>query len=91
MVSGHLARRDGFFAGVPARKADRVFRVYLPPGAISAAPRAWDRTADQFLKKGFYIPILPIARGGKINEELLRLIRVNVRTPMKWRAISWPM
>lgn len=32
-------------------------------------------------EEGLYIPILPIAGAGKINEELLRLIRANVRTP----------
>ncbi len=32
-------------------------------------------------EEGLYIPILPIARRGKINDELLLLIRSNVRTP----------
>lgn len=32
-------------------------------------------------EEGLYIPILPIARCGKINDQLLLLIRSNVRTP----------
>ena len=32
-------------------------------------------------EEGLYLPILPLARAGELNHDLIRLIRANVRTP----------
>jgi 5-oxoprolinase (ATP-hydrolysing)/N-methylhydantoinase A len=32
-------------------------------------------------EEGLYLPILPLARAGELNRDLIRLIRANVRTP----------
>jgi N-methylhydantoinase B len=37
----------------------------------------------QVFEEGLAIPIMPLARGGRMNEDLLRLVRANVREPLQ--------
>src|ERR671934_1661081 len=37
----------------------------------------------QVFEEGLAIPIMPLARGGRINDDLLRLVRANVREPLQ--------
>jgi N-methylhydantoinase B len=37
----------------------------------------------QVFEEGFAIPIMPLAREGRMNEDLLRLVRANVREPLQ--------
>jgi N-methylhydantoinase B len=37
----------------------------------------------QVFEEGLAIPIMPLAREGKLNEDLLRLVRANVREPLQ--------
>src|SRR6266404_3825796 len=37
----------------------------------------------QVFEEGLFIPIMPLAREGRMNEDLLRLVRANVREPLQ--------
>src|SRR5262249_57046575 len=37
----------------------------------------------QVFEEGVFIPIMPLAREGGMNEDLLRLVRANVREPLQ--------
>jgi 5-oxoprolinase (ATP-hydrolysing)/N-methylhydantoinase A len=79
MVSGHLHDVTVFSPVFRHGKPIAFFACtchQVDIGGLGMGP-----DGRSIFEEGLYIPILPIARGGKINEELLRLIRVNVRTP----------
>jgi N-methylhydantoinase B len=37
----------------------------------------------QVFEEGLALPIMPLARGGRMNEDLLRIVRANVREPLQ--------
>lgn len=79
MVSGHLHDVTIFSPVFRNSKPVAFFACtchQVDIGGLGMGP-----DGRSIFEEGLYIPILPIARRGKINDELLLLIRSNVRTP----------
>lgn len=79
MVSGHLHDVTVFSPVFRHGKPIAFFACtchQVDIGGLGMGP-----DGRSIFEEGLYIPILPIARAAKVNEELLRLIRANVRTP----------
>ena len=67
-------------AGLPRRPPRRLVRQHLPLARTSAAASSPARSREVF-EEGLRIPIMKLFRAGEPNEELLDIVRVNVRTP----------
>ena len=50
---------------------------------IDMGGRGFGPDARQVYEEGINIPIMPLARAGKLNEDLLELLRTNVRQPIE--------
>ena len=48
-----------------------------------SAGSAWGRTGGRCIEEGLAIPLMPLAREGRINEDLMRIVRANVREPLQ--------
>lgn len=67
-----------------------VFQNGSPVGAFASTAHVVDIGGRGFgpdgravFEEGLYIPIMPLVRGGSINQDLLELIRWNVREPLQ--------
>src|SRR5215468_10481029 len=81
LTSGHLhditVVTPSFHHGEPvALFANTVHVVDI--GGLGMGP-----DGRQVFEEGLAIPIMPLAREGKMNEDLLRLVRANVREPLQ--------
>jgi len=80
-ASGHL---NDFTVVSPAHIGNRVVAMFAATvhvadiGGLGVGTEARD-----VYQEGIYVPIMPLARRGKIDETLMRMIRSNVREPMQ--------
>lgn len=81
LASGHL---NDFTVVSPAHIDGRVVAMFAATvhvvdiGGLGVGTEARD-----VHQEGLYVPIMPLARAGRIDETLLRMIRANVREPMQ--------
>ncbi|MBP7063270.1 MAG: hydantoinase B/oxoprolinase family protein [Ferrovibrio sp.] len=81
LASGHL---NDFTVVSPAHLDGRVVAMFAATvhvvdiGGLGVGTEARD-----VHQEGLYVPIMPLARAGRIDETLLRMIRANVREPMQ--------
>lgn len=79
MVSGHL--HDVTVFSPVFRRGQPIAFFACTCHQVDIGGLGMGPDGRSIFEEGLYIPILPVARAGKINEELIRLIRANVRTP----------
>jgi len=81
LTSGHLhditVVTPSFFRGQPVGLFANTIHV-VDIGGLGMGP-----DGRQVFEEGLAIPIMPLAREGCMNEDLLRLVRANVREPMQ--------
>jgi N-methylhydantoinase B len=81
LTSGHLhditVVTPSFYGGEPVGLFANTIHV-VDIGGLGMGP-----DGRQVFEEGFAIPIMPLARGGTMNEDLLRLVRANVREPLQ--------
>ncbi len=79
LVSGHL---HDVTVLTPVFRGDRLIAFFactchqVDIGGLGMGP-----DGRSIFEEGMQIPVLPLARSGEINRELMRIIRANVRTP----------
>ena len=79
LVSGHLHDMTVFSPVFRGNKPIAFFACtchQVDIGGLGMGP-----DGRSIFEEGLYLPILPLARGGELNRDLLKLIRANVRTP----------
>ena len=79
MVSGHL--HDVTVFSPVFRRGQPIAFFACTCHQVDIGGLGMGPDGRSIFEEGLYIPILPVARAGRINEELLRMIRANVRTP----------
>ena len=81
LTSGHLhditVVTPSFYGGEPVGLFANTIHV-VDIGGLGMGP-----DGRQVFEEGFSIPIMPLARAGIMNEDLLRLVRANVREPLQ--------
>ncbi len=81
LTSGHLhditVVTPSFYRGEPVALFANTIHV-VDIGGLGMGP-----DGRQVFEEGLAIPIMPLAREGIMNEDLLRLVRANVREPMQ--------
>ncbi len=81
LTSGHLhditVVTPSFYRGEPVGLFANTIHV-VDIGGLGMGP-----DGRQVFEEGFAIPIMPLARAGAMNEDLLRLVRANVREPLQ--------
>ena len=81
LTSGHLhditVVTPSFYRGEPVGLFANTIHV-VDIGGLGMGP-----DGRQVFEEGLAIPIMPLAREGKMNEDLLRLVRANVREPLQ--------
>jgi N-methylhydantoinase B len=81
LTSGHLhditVVTPSFFRGAPVGLFANTIHV-VDIGGLGMGP-----DGRQVFEEGLSIPIMPLAREGVMNEDLLRLVRANVREPLQ--------
>ncbi|MFQ5954582.1 MAG: hydantoinase B/oxoprolinase family protein [Kiloniellales bacterium] len=50
---------------------------------VDIGGRGFGPDARQVFEEGLYVPIMPLARAGNMNEDLLEIVRANVREPVQ--------
>ncbi len=50
---------------------------------VDVGGRGFGPDARQVYEEGLCVPIMPIARAGEMNEDLLKIVRINVREPVQ--------
>jgi N-methylhydantoinase B len=80
-TSGHLhditVVTPTFYRGEPVALFANTIHV-VDIGGLGMGP-----DGRQVYEEGIAIPIMPLAREGKMNEDLLRMVRANVREPLQ--------
>src|SRR5262249_222245 len=81
LTSGHLhditVVTPSFYRGEPVGLFANTIHV-VDIGGLGMGP-----DGRQVFEEGLSIPIMPLAREGRMNEDLLRLVRANVREPLQ--------
>ena len=81
LTSGHLhditVVTPTFYRGEPVGLFANTIHV-VDIGGLGMGP-----DGRQVFEEGLAIPIMPLAREGRMNEDLLRLVRANVREPLQ--------
>ena len=81
LTSGHLhditVVTPSFYRGAPVGLFANTIHV-VDIGGLGMGP-----DGRQVFEEGLAIPIMPLAREGAMNEDLLRLVRANVREPLQ--------
>jgi N-methylhydantoinase B len=81
LTSGHLhditVVTPSFYRGEPVGLFANTIHV-VDIGGLGMGP-----DGRQVFEEGFAIPIMPLARAGVMNEDLLQLVRANVREPLQ--------
>jgi len=81
LTSGHLhditVVTPSFYRGEPVGLFANTVHV-VDIGGLGMGP-----DGRQVFEEGLAIPIMPLAREGRMNEDLLRLVRANVREPLQ--------
>src|SRR5579871_5356823 len=81
LTSGHLhditVVTPSFYRGAPVGLFANTIHV-VDIGGLGMGP-----DGRQVFEEGLSIPIMPLAREGKMNEDLLRMVRANVREPLQ--------
>src|SRR5499427_4418170 len=81
LTSGHLhditVVTPSFYHGEPWALFANTSHV------VDIGGRGMGPDGRQVFEEGVAIPIMPLAREGKMNEDLLRLVRANVREPLQ--------
>src|SRR6202140_4980979 len=81
LTSGHLhditVVTPTFYRGEPVGLFANTIHV-VDIGGLGMGP-----DGRQVFEEGLSIPIMPLAREGRMNEDLLRLVRANVREPLQ--------
>jgi N-methylhydantoinase B len=81
LTSGHLhditVVTPTFYRGTPVALFANTIHV-VDIGGLGMGP-----DGRQVFEEGLAIPIMPLAREGHMNEDLLRLVRANVREPLQ--------
>jgi N-methylhydantoinase B len=81
LTSGHLhditVVTPTFYLGEPVGLFANTIHV-VDIGGLGMGP-----DGRQVFEEGLSIPIMPLAREGRMNEDLLRLVRANVREPLQ--------
>src|ERR1044071_933139 len=81
LTSGHLhditVVTPTFYRGEPVALFANTIHV-VDIGGLGMGP-----DGRQVYEEGVAIPIMPLAREGKMNEDLLQLVRANVREPLQ--------
>src|ERR1700722_6133913 len=81
LTSGHLhditVVTPTFYRGEPVGLFANTIHV-VDMGGVGMGP-----DGRQVFEEGVAIPIMPLAREGRMNEDLLRLVRANVREPLQ--------
>src|ERR1700720_216969 len=81
LTSGHLhditVVTPSFYAGEPVALFANTIHV-VDIGGLGMGP-----DGRQVFEEGLSIPIMPLAREGRMNDDLLRLVRANVREPLQ--------
>jgi N-methylhydantoinase B len=81
LTSGHLhditVVTPTFYAGKPVALFANTIHV-VDIGGLGMGP-----DGRQVFEEGLAIPIMPLAREGVMNEDLLRMVRANVREPLQ--------
>jgi N-methylhydantoinase B len=81
LTSGHLhditVVTPTFYRGDPVALFANTIHV-VDIGGLGMGP-----DGRQVFEEGLSIPIMPLAREGRMNEDLLRLVRANVREPLQ--------
>ena len=81
LTSGHLhditVVTPTFYRGKPVALFANTIHV-VDIGGLGMGP-----DGRQVFEEGLAIPIMPLAREGQMNEDLLRLVRANVREPLQ--------
>ena len=81
LTSGHLhditVVSPSFYRGEPVGLFANTIHV-VDIGGLGMGP-----DGRQVFEEGLAIPIMPLARGGEMSEDLLRLVRANVREPLQ--------
>src|SRR6266516_7412594 len=80
-TSGHLhditVVTPSFYNGKPVGLFANTIHV-VDIGGLGMGP-----DGRQVFEEGLFIPIMPLAREGRMNDDLLRLVRANVREPLQ--------
>src|SRR6266516_3500983 len=81
LPSGHLhditVVTPSFYRGEPVGLFANTIHV-VDIGGLGMGP-----DGRQVFEEGLFIPIMPLAREGRMNDDLLRLVRANVREPLQ--------
>jgi N-methylhydantoinase B len=81
LTAGHL---HDVTVVTPAFKADKAVGLFAATiHVIDVGGRGMGTDARQVFEEGLYIPIMFLARQGRVNEDLLALVRANTREPMQ--------
>jgi N-methylhydantoinase B len=79
IASGHL---HDVTVVTPAFFGGRVVALFAATiHVVDVGGRGMGPDARQVFEEGFYIPIMHLARGGTMNQDLLKLLRANNREP----------
>src|SRR5438552_616029 len=86
LTSGHLhditVVTPSFYRGEPVGLFANTIHV-VDIGGLGMGP-----DGRQVFEEGLSIPIMPLAREGRMNEDLLRIVRANVREPRHQRRLQ---
>jgi N-methylhydantoinase B len=81
LTAGHL---HDVTVVTPAFKAGKIVGLFAATiHVIDVGGRGMGTDAKQVFEEGLYIPIMHLAREGRVNEDLLALVRANTREPMQ--------
>ncbi len=79
LTSGHL---HDITVVTPAFRGDRAIALFACTiHVVDIGGRGFGPDGRQVFEEGMLIPIMPLARAGRMNEDLLDLVRANVREP----------
>ena len=81
LTSGHL---HDLTVVSPAFRGGRVTALFACTcHVVDIGGRGFGPDGRQVYEEGLFIPIMPLARAGRMNDDLLTLVRANVREPMQ--------
>ncbi|HSH90407.1 MAG TPA: hydantoinase B/oxoprolinase family protein, partial [Ramlibacter sp.] len=81
MGSGHL---NDFTVVTPVHHGGELVALFAATvHVIDIGGQNTGVNARDVYEEGFYVPIMPLAAAGRLNEVLLRLLRANVREPIQ--------
>jgi N-methylhydantoinase B len=81
LTAGHLHDVTVVTPAFKSNKAVGLFAATIH--VIDVGGRGMGTDAKQVFEEGLYIPIMYLAREGRVNEDLLLLVRANTREPMQ--------